>query len=65
MMDRQHPLWDLTLVHGLKGNRTGLIIRMHHCLVDGIGGVGIVSALMDPSAETPRCPEKAPRPTAA
>ena len=66
VMDRQHPLWDLTLVHGLKGNRTGLIVRMHHCLVDGIGGVGIVSALMDASAETPRLPrKKAPRPTAA
>ena len=60
VMDRQHPLWDLTLVHGLKGNRTGLIIRMHHCLVDGIGGVGIVSALMDPSAETPRLPKRKP-----
>jgi diacylglycerol O-acyltransferase len=61
VMDRQHPLWDLTLVHGLKGNRTGLIIRMHHCLVDGIGGVGIVSALMDPSAATPRPPSRKPR----
>ena len=60
VMDRQHPLWDLTLVHGLKGNRTGLIIRMHHCLVDGIGGVGIVSALMDPNAVTPRKPRRKP-----
>ena len=58
VMDRKHPLWDLTLVHGLKGDRTGFIIRMHHCLVDGIGGVGIVSALMDASAETPRLPRK-------
>jgi diacylglycerol O-acyltransferase / wax synthase len=58
VMDRQHPLWDLTLVRGLKGNRSGLIVRMHHCLVDGIGGVGIVSALMDASAGTPRLPRR-------
>jgi len=58
VMDRQHPLWDMTLVHGLKGNRTGLIVRMHHCLVDGIAGVGIVSALMDASAVTPRLPRR-------
>ena len=47
VMDRQRPLWDLTLVRNLKGNRTGLIARMHHCLADGIAGVGIMSALMD------------------
>jgi diacylglycerol O-acyltransferase / wax synthase len=58
VMDRRHPLWDLTLVHGLKDNRTGLIVRMHHCLVDGIGGVGIVSALLDASDVAPRLPRK-------
>jgi hypothetical protein len=47
VMDRQHPLWDLTLVRGLKGHRTGLIARMHHCLADGIAAVGIMSQLMD------------------
>jgi len=56
VMDRQHPLWDLTLVRGLKGKRTGLIIRMHHCLADGIAGVGIVSGLMDASPVAPRLP---------
>jgi diacylglycerol O-acyltransferase len=61
VMDRRHPLWDLTLVGGLKGNRTGLIARMHHCLVDGIAGVGIMSLLMDASAVTPRLPRKKPR----
>ena len=58
VMDRQHPLWDLTLVHGLKGNRTGLIVRMHHCMVDGIAGVGIMSALLDESPLAPRLPRR-------
>jgi len=58
VMDRQHPLWDLTVVRGLKGNRTGLIIRMHHCLVDGIAGVGIINLLFDASPEAPRLPKK-------
>jgi diacylglycerol O-acyltransferase / wax synthase len=49
VMDRRHPLWDMTLVRGLKGNRTGLIIRLHHCLADGIAGVGLMNVLMDPS----------------
>ncbi|MFZ0772099.1 MAG: wax ester/triacylglycerol synthase family O-acyltransferase [Candidatus Sulfotelmatobacter sp.] len=58
VMDRQHPLWDLTLVHGLIGNRSGLIFRLHHCLADGIAGVGIMNVLMDQSPVAPRLPRR-------
>jgi diacylglycerol O-acyltransferase len=58
VMDREHPLWDLTLVHGLNGNRTGLIFRLHHCLADGIAGVGIMNVLMDASPVAPRLPRR-------
>jgi diacylglycerol O-acyltransferase / wax synthase len=58
VMDRQHPLWDLTLIHGLKGNRTGLIVRLHHCLADGIAGVGVMNVLFDASPAVPDLPKK-------
>ena len=58
VMDRQHPLWDLTFVHGLKSNRSALIFRLHHCLADGIGGVGIMNVLMDASPVVPALPRK-------
>jgi len=58
VMDRQRPLWDLTLVHGLKGDRTAMIARMHHCLVDGIAGVGIMNVLLDANAEVPQLPKQ-------
>ena len=61
VMDRQRPLWDLTLVHGLKGNRTGLIARMHHCLADGIAGVGLMSVLMDTSPTPKPLPKRKTR----
>lgn len=51
MLDRQRPLWDFTLVRGLKGNRTGVVTRMHHCLADGLAGVELLNVLMDPSPE--------------
>lgn len=51
VMDRRRPLWDFTLLHGLQGNRTGVITRMHHCLTDGLAGVGLMSILMDQSPE--------------
>jgi len=56
VMDRQHPLWDITLVRGLKGNRTGLIARLHHALADGIAGVGIMKVLFDVSPEASPLP---------
>lgn len=58
VMDRHHPLWDITVVRGLKGNRTGIILRMHHCLVDGIAGVGLMNVLLDASPEAPRLPKR-------
>ena len=58
VMDRQRPLWDFTLVRGLSGNRTGLIARLHHCLADGIAGVGIMKVLFDASPHTPALPSK-------
>lgn len=58
MMDRRHPLWDMTLVRGLKGNRTGVIIRLHHCLADGIAGVGIINVLLDANPEAPPPPKR-------
>ena len=56
VMDRQHPLWDMTFVPGLKGGRTGMVIRLHHCLADGIAGVGMMNALFNPDAEIPPAP---------
>jgi len=58
VMDRQRPLWDLTLVHGLKNRRTGLIARLHHCLADGIAGVGIMNVLLDASPDAPHLPKR-------
>ena len=58
VLDRQHPLWDLTFVHGMRGNRSGLVLRLHHCLADGIAGVGIMNALLDASPVVPRLPRR-------
>jgi diacylglycerol O-acyltransferase len=67
MMGRSHPLWDITLLQGVKGDRTAIVVRIHHCLADGIAGVGLMSVLMDtepishaPAKEAP--PFHRPRP---
>jgi diacylglycerol O-acyltransferase / wax synthase len=58
LMDRQHPLWDFTLVRGLKGNRTGVIARVHHCLADGVAGVGLMNVIFDQSPDAPSLPKR-------
>ncbi len=63
-MERSRPLWDLTLFRGLKGNRTAVLARLHHCLADGIAGVAIMNVLMDPEpvAHPPAKKAKFPAP---
>ena len=56
-MDRSRPLWDFTLVHGLKADRTALIVRVHHCLADGISGVGMLATVMDATSERKPLPK--------
>ena len=45
-LDRQRPLWDFTLAP-LADGRTGMVTRIHHCLVDGIAGIGVMNVIMD------------------
>lgn len=51
MMDRSKPLWEMTVVDGLHGGRSALISRVHHCLVDGVSGVGLMNVMLDPKLQ--------------
>lgn len=55
-IDRAHPLWELYCVEGLTDQRFAIIAKVHHCMADGAGGVGLLSALLQPapSAALPR-----------
>jgi diacylglycerol O-acyltransferase len=57
-LDMRRPLWEMTIVTGLRGGRVVLVNRAHHAMVDGVSSVDILSLLLDPSPEgyTPEPP---------
>jgi diacylglycerol O-acyltransferase / wax synthase len=62
-LDRERPLWDFTLAR-LQGGRTGIVVRIHHCLADGIAGVGVMNVIMD-TAPNPGPTHRKEQPVAA
>jgi diacylglycerol O-acyltransferase / wax synthase len=46
-LDRGKPLWELYVVEGLRAGRFAVVAKVHHCLVDGVGGVQLLGALFD------------------
>lgn len=56
-LDRRRPLWHLTLVKGLTGERQALVLRVHHCLVDGAAVVNTFGHLFDRPEDWTECRE--------
>ncbi len=46
-LDRSKPLWEVWVVEGLEGNRLALISKIHHAMIDGIAGTGIMTILLN------------------
>jgi WS/DGAT/MGAT family acyltransferase len=60
-LDRKHPLWQFHLVEHYKGG-SALILRIHHCIADGIALIAVTQSLMDGGGAPPQGPERGARP---
>lgn len=49
-LDRSKPLWDMYFVDG-PGAGCAVIVRMHHCIADGIALAGVLLSLTDPTPQ--------------
>ncbi len=49
--DRKRPLWEMALVSGLPQGQAGLIVKMHHSITDGMGGLAMAASMLDLARE--------------
>ncbi len=63
--DHDRPLWEFTLVEGLPDGRAALVMKLHHALTDGVGGIEIAAHVVDlerePATRASMPPAPAPR----
>ena len=65
MLPRDRPLWKIVMIHGLPGGATGMCMLVHHCMVDGVSGIELLTTVTDlekdvePEAPQPYTPSPA------
>ncbi|HEX2850738.1 MAG TPA: wax ester/triacylglycerol synthase domain-containing protein [Acidimicrobiales bacterium] len=67
-LPRDRPLWAAVAVDGLAPGGAALVVVFHHVLADGIGGLAVLGALVDPPGPPAGGPPDAvpfPRPAPA
>ena len=63
--DRARPLWECFIVEGMVGGRAAVIMKIHHAITDGVGGMAMAASLFDltddpsarPEGELPELPQ--------
>ena len=57
-LDRRRPLWELHVVEGLPAGRTGMILKLHHAVLDGPSGAELMVQLLDAQPGPSRMPPR-------
>ncbi len=59
-LDRKRPLWECWFIEGLgdehSRGRFAMVTKVHHCMVDGIGGVDLLAAILTMAPGRPNAP---------
>lgn len=63
--DRARPQWEFTVVDGLRGTRSAVIMKAHHALSDGVGAMSMMLEVFDLQPELTPGRETMPPPPPA
>jgi diacylglycerol O-acyltransferase / wax synthase len=63
-LDRGKPLWEVWFVEGLADGSCAMISKTHHCMIDGVSGVDLMTVLLsiEPELLVHDVPAWSPRP---
>jgi WS/DGAT/MGAT family acyltransferase len=50
-LDRSRPLWELWVVDGLAGGEWAFLLKLHHCLADGVAATELLDMLLEKDPE--------------
>ncbi len=59
--DRARPLWRAVVVDRLADGRSAIVMKLHHAITDGVGGIRLQLELLDLAPDAPERPMP-PRP---
>lgn len=54
--DRDRPLWEAYVAEGFLGGHGAVFIKMHHCMLDGVGGTRLFESLLREKRESDVAP---------
>ncbi len=57
-LDPAHPLWQFQLIEDMGDGSSALIVRIHHCIADGMALIAVMLSITDGGQAPPR---RAPR----
>jgi diacylglycerol O-acyltransferase len=46
-LDPDRPLWEMHVVEGIEEDRTALIAKVHHAILDGVSGASVLATFLD------------------
>ncbi len=44
-LDRERPLWEAYVLRGFEGSRAAIFVKVHHCVMDGVGSMAGFDAM--------------------
>ena len=49
-LDPARPQWECTVIEGLEGGQAAFVLKFHHTITDGVGGVDLAGSVFDTTA---------------